>query len=70
LSADPDPQRWAFGGLSFGGTCAIQMAALHPGIYPSVIDLSGEAESSLSRPQRHRHTAGVRRRHRSLFRPD
>lgn len=48
LSVDPDPQRWAFGGFSFGGTCALQMAALHPEIYPSAIDLSGEAEPALS----------------------
>jgi hypothetical protein len=31
-------------GGPFGCICAIQMAALHPGIYPSVIALSGEAE--------------------------
>lgn len=48
LSVDPNPQRWAFGGFSFGGTCAIQMAALHPEIYPSAIDLSGEAEPARS----------------------
>ncbi|MDP9989207.1 alpha/beta hydrolase-fold protein [Arthrobacter sp. KFRI-F3372] len=48
LSVDLNPRRWAFGGFSFGGTCAIQMAALHPDIYPSAIDLSGEAEPALS----------------------
>lgn len=48
LSVDPNPQHWAVGGFSFGGTCALQMATLHPKIFPSAIDLSGEAEPALS----------------------
>ncbi|POH72568.1 alpha/beta hydrolase [Arthrobacter glacialis] len=48
LNVDPNPQRWSIGGFSFGGTCALQMTALHPKIYPSAIDLSGEAEPALS----------------------
>jgi S-formylglutathione hydrolase FrmB len=47
LQVDPDPARWAVGGFSFGGTCALQMAALHPDLYPSSIDFSGEAEPAL-----------------------
>ena len=47
LRVDPDPARWAIGGFSFGGTCALQMASLHPEIYPSAIDFSGEAEPAL-----------------------
>lgn len=47
LHVDPNPARWAIGGFSFGGTCALQMAALHPDLYPSAIDLSGEAEPAL-----------------------
>ncbi len=47
LTVDPDPGHWAIGGFSFGGTCALQMAALHPRTYPSAIDLSGEAEPAL-----------------------
>lgn len=47
LHVDPDPARWAVGGFSFGGTCALQMAALHPDLYPSAIDFSGEAEPAL-----------------------
>lgn len=47
LRVDPDPARWAIGGFSFGGTCALQMASLHSDIYPSVIDVSGEAEPAL-----------------------
>lgn len=48
LSVDAQAARWAVGGFSFGGTCAIQMATLHPKIFPSAIDLSGEAEPALS----------------------
>ncbi|MEV8181448.1 alpha/beta hydrolase-fold protein [Specibacter sp. NPDC078692] len=48
LTVDPNAHHWAIGGFSFGGTCALQMAALHPKIYPSAIDLSGEAEPALS----------------------
>ncbi|MCU6481815.1 alpha/beta hydrolase [Arthrobacter sp. A2-55] len=48
LSVDLNPRHWAIGGFSFGGTCALQMAALHPGTYPSAIDLSGEAEPAIS----------------------
>lgn len=47
LKADSNPARWAIGGFSFGGTCALQMASLHPDIYPSAIDISGEAEPAL-----------------------
>ncbi|WP_207343386.1 alpha/beta hydrolase-fold protein [Arthrobacter sp. E3] len=48
LTVDPNPQHWAVGGFSFGGTCALQMATMHPKTYPSAIDLSGEAEPALS----------------------
>lgn len=44
-----DPGRgWAFGGFSFGGTCAIQMATTHPRLYPDVIDISGQREPAPS----------------------
>ena len=48
LTVDPNPQHWVVGGFSFGGTCALQMATLHPKVFPSAIDLSGEAEPALS----------------------
>ncbi|WP_154605476.1 alpha/beta hydrolase [Arthrobacter sp. AQ5-05] len=48
LTVDVNPQHWTVGGFSFGGTCALQMATLHPKIFPSAIDLSGEAEPALS----------------------
>ncbi|WP_376954441.1 alpha/beta hydrolase [Arthrobacter methylotrophus] len=53
LKASADPGKWAVGGFSFGGTCALQMATLHPEIYPSFIALSGEREPSLG-PDRQR----------------
>ena len=48
LTVDPNPQRWVVGGFSFGGTCALQMATLHPKVFASAIDLSGEREPALS----------------------
>lgn len=39
---------WAFGGFSFGGTCAIQMATTHPQLYPDFIDIAGQREPALS----------------------
>ncbi|MFQ4149551.1 alpha/beta hydrolase-fold protein [Arthrobacter sp. LAPM80] len=48
LNVNPNPHYWAIGGFSFGGTCALQMAVLHPKTYPSAIDLSGEVEPALS----------------------
>lgn len=39
---------WAFGGFSFGGTCAIQMATTHPQLYPDIIDIAGQREPALS----------------------
>jgi S-formylglutathione hydrolase FrmB len=44
LQVNMDPSAWAFGGLSNGGTCAVQMAVTAPQRYPTFIDLSGEDE--------------------------
>lgn len=41
---DPDPRGWAIGGLSYGGTCSLQQATLHPDVYPTFLDMSGQAE--------------------------
>ena len=48
LGVDANHRRWAFGGWSFGGTCALQMATRHPDLYPSFIDLAGEREPAIS----------------------
>ncbi|TCJ99456.1 alpha/beta hydrolase [Nocardia alba] len=47
LQVDPNKQRWAIGGMSYGGTCALQMATNHPQIYPTFMDLSGDPEPTL-----------------------
>jgi S-formylglutathione hydrolase FrmB len=47
LQVDPDPAAWAIGGLSNGGTCSLQMAVTAPAVYPTFVDISGQAEPSL-----------------------
>lgn len=42
-----DTSRMAVGGFSFGGTCALQMAVRHPEVYPTFLDISGEAHPTL-----------------------
>ncbi|MFC9769362.1 alpha/beta hydrolase [Rhodococcus jostii] len=46
LQVNPDPRSWAIGGLSYGGTCSLQMATNYPQVYPTFLDLSGELEPS------------------------
>jgi S-formylglutathione hydrolase FrmB len=41
------PDRWAIAGLSYGGTCAIQLALRHPDVLPSFVDMSGQSEPTL-----------------------
>jgi len=41
FSPSIDHRRWAIGGLSAGGTCALVMALRHPDVYPVFLDLSG-----------------------------
>lgn len=43
LQVDPDPAHWAVGGLSFGGTCALQLAVNAPHVYPTFVDVAGQA---------------------------
>lgn len=45
---DANHDHWAFGGFSYGGTCAIQMATRHTDLYPSFVDISGESEPAIS----------------------
>ena len=47
LGIDSNPEHWTFGGWSYGGTCAIQMATRHPDLFGSFIDFQGEAEPAL-----------------------
>jgi enterochelin esterase-like enzyme len=52
LQIDQQPRAWAVAGLSYGGTCALQMATNNPDIYPTFIDLSGQEEPTLGDRQR------------------
>ncbi|MEU1980912.1 alpha/beta hydrolase-fold protein [Nocardia sp. NPDC019395] len=52
LQVDPDPRAWAVGGLSYGGTCSLQLATTRPEVYPTFLDMSGQAEPTLG----HRNT--------------
>jgi enterochelin esterase-like enzyme len=47
LQVDPDHARWAVGGFSYGGTCALQLAVAHPDVFPTFFDVSGEQGPSL-----------------------
>ncbi|WAP51931.1 alpha/beta hydrolase-fold protein [Arthrobacter sp. ATA002] len=40
-------RQWAVAGYSYGGTCALQLAANFPQAYPTFIDIAGEAGPSL-----------------------
>ncbi|NMM84476.1 esterase [Rhodococcus sp. SRB_17] len=47
FQVDTNPKAWAIGGLSYGGTCSLQMATNFPDVYPTFLDLSGQLEPSL-----------------------
>jgi S-formylglutathione hydrolase FrmB len=49
LAVDTDHSRWAAGGFSFGGTCALQMATRHPHLFPAALSFSGEAEPAIAK---------------------
>ncbi|MBP2474403.1 enterochelin esterase-like enzyme/multisubunit Na+/H+ antiporter MnhB subunit [Crossiella equi] len=47
LQVNTDPQAWAIGGLSQGGTCSLQLAVRAPEVYRSFVDIAGQREPSL-----------------------
>lgn len=47
FTVDPDPSGWAVAGVSYGGTCALQLATNHPEVYPTFLDMSGSREPTL-----------------------
>ncbi|AWZ23356.1 esterase family protein [Rhodococcus pyridinivorans] len=47
LQVDDDPRARAVGGLSYGGTCALQLATTRPDVYPTFLDMSGQAEPTI-----------------------
>ncbi len=42
-----DPAAWTVGGLSYGGTCAMQAITNRPDVYRTFLDFSGEAEPNV-----------------------
>ena len=47
LRVSTDHARWAVGGLSYGGTCALQLAVAHPDLFPTFFDASGQEAPTL-----------------------
>jgi len=47
LQVSTDAVQWAIGGLSYGGTCSLQMAVNHATVYPTFLDISGQVEPTL-----------------------
>lgn len=43
----PNQNTWTLGGLSYGGTCALQVVTNHPEVYGNFLDFSGQAEPSI-----------------------
>ena len=41
LAVDDQTAHWAVGGASYGGTCAWQLAVLHPKLFPTFVDIAG-----------------------------
>lgn len=52
LQVDPDRRSWAVGGMSAGGTCSLQLAVNAPTVFPSFIDISGQAEPTIGSRRR------------------
>lgn len=47
LQIDPDTRKWAVGGYSSGGTCALQLALRLPEVFPTFVDIAGQDEPTL-----------------------
>lgn len=47
LDVETDRSRWAVGGLSYGGTCALQLATTRPDMYPTFLSMSSQLEPTL-----------------------
>lgn len=52
LQVDTNHAHWSIGGLSNGGTCALQTALRAPQIYSAFIDMSGEGHPSIGSLER------------------
>lgn len=47
FAVNMDQRTWTIGGLSYGGTCSLQVIANHPTAYGAFLDISGEPEPTL-----------------------
>ncbi|MEH6381229.1 MAG: alpha/beta hydrolase-fold protein [Dietzia cercidiphylli] len=47
LQVASGPMSMAIGGVSFGGTCALQMALSDPDVFPTFLDMSGQGEPTI-----------------------
>lgn len=47
LTVAREPAQWGVGGLSYGGTCALQLVTNHPDSYRVFLDMSGQPEPTL-----------------------
>lgn len=47
LRVDEDQSHWTIGGLSYGGTCSLQVITNHPEAYGTFLDISGQAEPTI-----------------------
>ncbi|GHG44996.1 esterase [Sinomonas cellulolyticus] len=52
LTVAADARKWAAGGFSFGGTCAVQLLAKHPELFSSALGFAPEKEPSLAKERR------------------
>ncbi|MDO5032869.1 alpha/beta hydrolase family protein [Corynebacterium sp.] len=44
---DEDQEHWTLAGLSYGGTCSLQVLTTHPEAFGSIVDISGEPEPTI-----------------------
>lgn len=44
---DENQQHWTVAGLSYGGTCSLQILTNHPDAFGNAVDISGEAEPTI-----------------------
>ncbi|ALG86632.1 hypothetical protein ACH46_05545 [Gordonia phthalatica] len=52
LTVATDRAHWAVGGLSYGGTCSLQLVTNHPNSYRVFLNMSGQLEPTLGGRQR------------------
>ena len=52
LQVRQDAAGWGVAGSSYGGTCSLQLAVNHPEVFPTFVDISGQAAPTLGDAQR------------------